>query len=130
KLIQEVRPMFFVLENVGNLVTAALSHRPISERPGKHWNLSSYDTKMKDGNNDSEAMRPDELSGSAIRQILKDVRGLGYEINFTVVDAAEYGAPQHRLRFLMFGARDSSAPKLLPPTHGKQAGHGHFEPSE
>jgi len=122
KLIKEVRPMFFVLENVGNLVTAALNHRPISERPGKHWNLSVYATKTTDRDNDTEAMRPDELSGSAIRQILKDVGGLGYGISFSVVDAAEYGAPQHRLRFLMFGARDSSAPKLLPPTNGRQAG--------
>ena len=33
KLIQEVRPHYFVLENVANLVTAALRHRPIAQRP-------------------------------------------------------------------------------------------------
>ena len=48
-------------------------------------------------------MEPDELSGSAIRQIVKDVQGLGYQVSLSVVDAADYGAPQHRLRFLMFG---------------------------
>jgi DNA (cytosine-5)-methyltransferase 1 len=37
------------------------------------------------------------------------------------VDAAEYGAPQHRLRFIMFGARDSLAPVIPLPTHGDRS---------
>lgn len=118
KLVQEIRPRFFVLENVANLLTAALRHRPIAERPGKHWNLSVYDRKKGNHGSDSAPMEPDELSGSAIRQIIEDVRVLGYQISLSVVDAADYGAPQHRLRFLMFGARDSSAPMIPLPTHG------------
>lgn len=120
KLIKEVRPQFFVLENVANIVTAALRHRPIAQRPGKHWNLSIYDGKKGRGDNSAPAMEPDELSGSAIRQIISDVTGLGYHMSFSVVDAAEYGAPQHRFRFIMFGARDSQAPMIPPPTHGDQ----------
>src|SRR5260370_23149059 len=42
RLIDEIRPRAFVLENVANLITAALSHRPIDKRPGKRWNLASY----------------------------------------------------------------------------------------
>jgi DNA (cytosine-5)-methyltransferase 1 len=102
---------------VANLVTAALRHRPIAERPGKHWNLSVYDQK-RSGHGDGAPMEADELSGSAIRQIVKDVRELGYQIHFSVVDAADYGAPQHRMRFLMFGARDAAAPTIPAPTHG------------
>ena len=111
-----------MLENVANLVTAALRHRPIAQRPGKHWNLSVYDRK-KGG--DGAPMEPDELSGSAIRQIVKDVQGLGYQVSLSVVDAADYGAPQHRLRFLMFGARESAAPRILPPTHGNGVAGSH-----
>jgi DNA (cytosine-5)-methyltransferase 1 len=121
KLVEEIRPRFFVLENVANLVTAALRHRPIAERPGKHWNLSAYNVKRGDHGSDSAPMEPDELSGSAIRQIIKDVGGLGYQISLSVVDAADYGARQHRLRFLMFGAREPSAPRILPPTHGDRS---------
>jgi DNA (cytosine-5)-methyltransferase 1 len=120
KLIQDIRPQFFVLENVANLVTAALRHRPIAERPGKHWNLSVYDRKDKKHGSDSAPMEADELSGSAIHQIIADVRGLGYQISLSVADAADYGAPQHRLRFLIFGARESRAPRILPPTHGER----------
>ena len=122
KLVQEIRPRFFVLENVANLVTAALRHRPIAERPGKHWNLSVYHLKKGVRGSDSAPMEPDELSGSAIQHIIRDVRRLGYQISLSVVDAADYGAPQHRLRLLMFGARDASAPEVLPPTHGDRAG--------
>lgn len=122
KLIERVRPQFFVLENVANLVTAALKHRPISERPGKHWNLSVYSDKRSGSNADAAApMQAEELSGAAIRQLIKDVQTLGYSINFSVVDAADYGAAQHRLRFLMFGSRDGPAPSLPPPTHGDNA---------
>ena len=103
KLIQEIRPRFFVLENVANLVTAALRHRPIAERPGKHWNLSVYHRKDKNHGSDSVPMEAEELSGSAIHQIIVDVRDLGYQISLSVADAADFGAPQHRLRFLIFG---------------------------
>ncbi|HUY36039.1 MAG TPA: DNA cytosine methyltransferase [Pirellulales bacterium] len=121
RLIQDVQPRFFVLENVANLVTAALRHRPISERPGKHWNLSVYDRKNGEPGDGVAPMEPDELSGTAIRQVVEDVRRMGYGITLSVVDAADFGAPQHRLRFLMFGARDSSAPTIVSPTHGENS---------
>lgn len=121
KLINEVRPRFFILENVANIATAALRHRPIAQRPGKHWNLSIYNGKKGHGDDSAPAMESDELSGSAVRQIISDITELGYHLSFSIVDAAEYGAPQHRLRFIMFGARDSLAPVIPPPTHGDRS---------
>ena len=90
----------------------------IAERPGKHWSLKHYDgpTKAKDG--DAPPLEPDELSGSAIRKILGDVKRLRYAVEFGVLDAADYGAPQHRLRFIMVGAREGAAPALPDATHG------------
>ena len=121
KLINEVRPQFFVLENVANIVTTALRHRPIALRPGKRWNLSVYNAKKDHGDDSALAMEPDELSGSAIRQILSDVSGLGYHLSFSVVNSSEYGAAQNRFRFIMFGSRDSQAPVIPEPTHGEQS---------
>jgi DNA (cytosine-5)-methyltransferase 1 len=121
KLINEVRPQFFVLENVANIVTAALRHRPIAQRPGKHWNLSVYNATKGHGHDSAPAMEPEELSGSAIRQIISDVTGLGYHLSFSVVDSADYGAAQRRFRFIMFGSRDSQAPLMACPTHGDQS---------
>ena len=120
--VAAVRPQFFVLENVANLVTAALRHRPISERPGKHWSLKAYANGGMSRFTDAEPLDDDEQAGSAIKQILQDVRELGYNVSFGVVDAADYGAAQHRLRFILLGSRDGPAPPLPRPTHGPHAG--------
>lgn len=118
RIIAEVGPRYFILENVANLTTAALKHRPIAERPGKHWSLKRYagtSNKEQDG---VQALTEDELSGSAIKQITQDATALGYHISFKVVDAADYGAPQHRLRFVMLGSRDRPPPQMPDATHG------------
>ena len=118
RLIREVAPRYFIFENVANLTTAALRHRPIAERPGQHWSLKRYDTEWPDGDGSVPPLAADELSGSAIRQILRDIEQLGYYVTFGVLDAADYGAPQHRLRFMMVGSRESPPPSLPRPTHG------------
>lgn len=117
-LINEIQPRYFVLENVANIITAALKHRPIAERPGKKWNLSSYSTKNGMHDDDAAPMEQDELSGSAIRQIISDVTALGYHLSFSVVDSSDYGAAQRRLRFIMFGARDGQAPTMPEAWYG------------
>ena len=118
RLIGEVRPRYFVLENVANITTAALRHRPIAQRPGQHWSLKHYDNPMHNGRGDAPRLQPDEKSGSAIRRLLDDVQQLEYKIVFGVLDAADYGAPQHRLRFIMMGARQGAPPPLPSPTYG------------
>lgn len=119
RLIGEVRPRYFVFENVANIVTAALRHRPISERPGKKWNLSAYKTRNGAHDDGALPLDTDEMAGSAIQQILRDYLSIGYRIHFGVLDAADYGASQHRLRFVMFGAREGLALPAMPsPSHG------------
>jgi DNA (cytosine-5)-methyltransferase 1 len=121
RIISEVRPRFFVLENVANITTAALRHRAIKDRPGEHWSLKKYSGKqaVEVG---KAPLEPDELAGSAIRQILRDVGDLGYSVTFGVLDAADYGASQKRMRFVMIGSREGAAPALPRPTHGPIAG--------
>ena len=115
RLISEIRPRFFILENVANLITAALRHRPIKERPGQHWNLKKYDTFMNDEEN---GLADDEKSGSAIKQILTDVKTLGYEVTFGVLNAADFGAAQNRFRFVMIGSREGPAISMPEAKHG------------
>jgi DNA (cytosine-5)-methyltransferase 1 len=125
RLVSEVRPRMFVLENVANLVTAAIKHRPIADRPGQSWNLSSYTVAAEQlGLIDPIEGEPlplteDEMSGSAIRLLLTTVIAeLGYQVNFTILDSSDFGAPQRRLRFVMIGARDETPPDFIEPTHG------------
>ncbi len=85
RLIGTVKPRYFILENVANLTTAALRHRPIADRPGQHWSLKRYDTDWQDGDGDASPLEPEERSGSAVRQLLDDVRSLGYHVVFGVL---------------------------------------------
>ncbi len=48
---------------------------------------------------------------------LKGLRELGYELTYAVVDAADYGVPQHRRRLLVMGSR-VTRPRLPKRTHG------------
>ncbi|MGQ0556891.1 MAG: DNA cytosine methyltransferase [Nitrospiraceae bacterium] len=124
RLIDEVRPSYFILENVAQLVTAAVRHRPISQRPGKVWNLSSFHQSRTQGDDSVAPMEPDELSGSAIRQVFGEMKDLGYALNFAVLDAADFGAPQHRYRFVMLGAREGSNVPGPVATHGPSSAAG------
>ena len=118
RLVSEIRPRYFLLENVANLTTAALRHRPIAERPGRHWSLKRYEGQRPPLGEEGEPLEPEEMAGSALRQLLEDIEPLGYHINLGVLDASDYGSPQHRLRFLMLGARDFPPPGLPSATHG------------
>lgn len=119
RIVAEVRPRYFLFENVANLLTAAVRHRPIAERPGKSWNLSTYTADPR-GNGDAPPMQPDELSGSAIRSLLGSLAALEYAISLGIVDSAEAGAPQRRLRLVIFGSRTGPPPALPQPTHGAE----------
>jgi DNA (cytosine-5)-methyltransferase 1 len=120
RLIAEIKPRYFILENVANIATAALRHRPISQRPGRHWSLKKYsDPDVNDGGG-ALPLEVDEMASSAIRQILRDVKLLRYNTVFGILNSADFGAPQRRLRFLMIGCRDHPTLELPSPTHGDQ----------
>lgn len=58
--------------------------------------------------------------GGAWRAICDSFAECGYQLHWRVLDAADYGAPQHRERLIIVGTRD--APFLFPrPTHGPDA---------
>ncbi len=60
--------------------------------------------------------------GQYTKFIINTFNELGYEMYQTVVDAADYGVPQHRLRAVFIGTR-STKPYAFPEiTHGPKAG--------
>jgi DNA (cytosine-5)-methyltransferase 1 len=118
RFVDELRPKYFLFENVSNIITAAVKHRPIKERPGQNWNLSKYDEKNNpDG--EKEPLKPEEKSGSALEVILSAFEELDYHLSFGVLNAADFGVPQKRLRFFLIGSRSGGRVPLPERTHSE-----------
>ncbi len=55
--------------------------------------------------------------GEAWKEILQAFSNVGYKLFYRIVDAADYGVPQHRERLLIVGLKDGNF-KFPRPTHG------------
>lgn len=66
---------------------------------------------------------PGANGGEPWREIVSAFRELGYSLSFEVVDAADYGTPQHRERLIMVGHRNSKY-SFPEPTHGPDSRMG------
>lgn len=109
RFVEALRPRFFLMENVRGLLSAALSHRPIAERPERG----------------GEPLGPDELPGSVLSRwldSLAEIHGGEYRVDLFEVNAVNYGAPQLRERVLFFGNREGKAVDFPEPTHGSEGG--------
>ena len=94
KKVEEIRPRYFVMENVRGLLSAAI-------------------------NPNADQENSDRVPGSAIRHIAKLLAGAGYTISFALFDSANYGVPQARERVIIFGNRGKKRIPLPQPTHSK-----------
>jgi DNA (cytosine-5)-methyltransferase 1 len=55
--------------------------------------------------------------GSYFRNVLEAFRAEGYEVSHALLNAADYGVPQRRLRVFILGVRvGDTAPRLWPPS--------------
>ena len=101
KVIEDIRPRYFVIENVRGLLSAALKHRPHSERGGDNPPLSN-----------------EERPGGALNYIVKRLNKSGYDISFNLYNSANYGVPQKRERLILIGSLNGRVP-YLKPTHAE-----------
>jgi DNA (cytosine-5)-methyltransferase 1 len=102
RVVKEAQPEFFVMENVRGILSAAVKHRLLKER-GPAF----------------PALSPEEQLGSALTEVLKELRSTGYYVVFDLVNAADYGVPQTRERILFIGSRDGKPLKVPQRTHSE-----------
>jgi DNA (cytosine-5)-methyltransferase 1 len=105
RVVREIRPRFFVMENVKGILSAAVRHRPLDLRgPG------------------FPPLAPEEELGSALKVILKELAALRYYVVFGLLNAADFGVGQKRFRVIFMGSRDGEDIHLPKPTHADPAG--------
>lgn len=105
RFVEALRPKFFLMENVRGLLSAALNHRAIADRPNKG----------------GPPLGDDEQPGSVIRLFAEDLQkidGGPYHMDCFEVNAVNYGAPQLRERALFIGNRFGAEVNFPEPTHG------------
>lgn len=96
RMIDYIRPRFFVMENVKGIMSAPLKHIPIKDRDANY--------------------KRDEF-GTVLDVVLSEFKKLGYKTVYGVLDAVNYGSPQFRERFILIGSRDCEKIFLPFPTH-------------
>lgn len=108
RFVEHIQPKFFLMENVRGLLSAALKHRPIAERPEKG----------------GAPLLDEEQAGSVVRLFAKDlanIKGASYHLDIYEVNSVNYGAPQIRERALFFGNRFNIKVDFPLPTHGPKS---------
>ena len=106
RFVDVLRPKVFVMENVRGLLSAALTHRPIKERP------------VNGGRPLSRLEEPGSMFAAWTADALAIADG-EYAIDTFEVNAVNYGAPQLRERVLVFGNRLQRHTPHLEPTHSQ-----------
>ena len=108
EMVRYIRPEYFAFEEVPGFLRAAKRHISFYER-----------VRMKDSEVDD-----DVRLGSAFDEVMKDFESLKYNLSFdperpksSLLNSADYGAPQKRVRFVLIGARQGPAITLPRPTH-------------
>lgn len=62
--------------------------------------------------------------GESIKKIVRAFNDIGYRISYRILDAADYGVPQHRERLIIVGLKDKVF-KFPKPTHGPDSINGY-----
>lgn len=97
RLVSEIRPKYFILENVRGLLSAKLNAVP-----------QCYE----------EYAELVTTKGSVLHFLLSEFKKIGYSVSYALLNSANYGVPEKRERVLLIGHLGGRVP-LPAPTHSE-----------
>jgi DNA (cytosine-5)-methyltransferase 1 len=103
RIVDEIQPRFFIMENVKGLLSAPIRHRPHARR-GLGF----------------PPLEPDEMPGAALQVILAEMKRIGYEVVYDLLNTADYGVPQVRERVIFIGYKGDDSVTLPLPNHSQK----------
>lgn len=98
RIIKDIRPNTFLLENVRGLMYAKIQEIP------KGFKRDEYNFILN-------------KKGGVLYFLSQEFQKLGYKISFALFNSANYGVPQKRERILFFGTLSKKEITLPVPTH-------------
>lgn len=102
RVIKDIKPQYFILENVRGILSAKLNNVPIE--------FSEYEN-IKD------------IKGSVLFFLISEFKKLGYQVNYELLNAANYGVPEKRERVFIIGHLGDKVP-IPSPTHSQNGNYG------
>jgi DNA (cytosine-5)-methyltransferase 1 len=73
------------------------------------------------------ARGPNGKPGEALRLVLQTLESIGYATSCAVLNAADYGLAQRRVRLFILASQYAPLPRFPAPTHAEQGGADLFE---
>ena len=102
RVVTDIRPKYFILENVRGLLSAKLNYVP--EEYCEYENIK-------------------DIKGSVLHFIVSEFKKLGYKISYALLNAANYGVPEKRERIIIIGHIGERVP-IPSPTHSEDGDYG------
>lgn len=102
RVVQDIRPRYFMMENVRGLLSAKLNVVPDG--------YSEYEFSLN-------------KKGGVLNLLVTEFRKLGYTLSYALLNAANYGVPEKRDRVVIIGHIGSRVP-IPSPTHSETGIYG------
>ena len=99
RVVEEIAPPYFILENVRGMLSTPLNAVP-AEYESEYGSMTS-------------------IPGSIVYFLWNEFKKMGYDLSFTLFNSANYGVPQVRERVIIFGSKKGRIP-LPSPTHSEK----------
>ena len=124
RIVSEARPRWFLFENVKGLIltktsvwsiscSCGIDEIPAFDPERTEPDASSHPPACRSCGSEKTRWRIDkDRRGGALDLIVSEFERIGYHCHPFVLDAADYGAPQHRERLFIVGSRDGEIPAI------------------